>query len=163
MAARLALEVEDVDRLVLVSSGSLAPEGSAQSRELRRKHTADLNSYQPSLAAMRTMTERTLCNQDLVDELVEERYVMSIGPLYDAMLGRAATPAPVSIEARLGEIKNRTLLIWGDRDAGVTMERGLLLFGALADAELHIFHDAAHWPQWDQAERFNQLVAAFLR
>jgi 2-hydroxy-6-oxonona-2,4-dienedioate hydrolase len=37
------------------------------------------------------------------------------------------------------------------------------LLESFADAELHVFNDCAHWVQWDQAARFNQLVVDFLR
>ena len=43
------------------------------------------------------------------------------------------------------------------------LERSLLLFKAIPGAELHIFDQAAHWVQWDQAERFNTIVRDFLR
>jgi pimeloyl-ACP methyl ester carboxylesterase len=37
------------------------------------------------------------------------------------------------------------------------------LFKAIPGAELHIFDRAAHWVQWDKAERFNALVRDFLQ
>jgi 2-hydroxy-6-oxonona-2,4-dienedioate hydrolase len=43
------------------------------------------------------------------------------------------------------------------------VERGILLFGLIANAEFHLFDQCAHWVQWDQAERFNRLVADFLK
>jgi len=36
----------------------------------------------------------------------------------------------------------------------------VLLFEKISQPELHIF---AHWVQWDQAVRFNHLVADFLK
>ena len=52
--------------------------------------------------------------------------------------------------------------MWGARDSGVTLERSLLLLEAIPGAELHIFDGAAHWVQWDQADRFITIVRDFL-
>jgi pimeloyl-ACP methyl ester carboxylesterase len=43
------------------------------------------------------------------------------------------------------------------------LEQALLLFQKSPQAELHVFDQCAHWVQWDQAERFNNLVAEFLK
>jgi len=45
---------------------------------------------------------------------------------------------------------------------GVSVERGVLLFQSIPGAEFHLFDNCAHWAQWDQAERFNRIVADFL-
>ena len=55
------------------------------------------------------------------------------------------------------------LLMWGAKDSGVSLDRSLLLLEALPGAELHIFNGAAHWVQWDQADRFNSIVRDFLK
>ena len=38
----------------------------------------------------------------------------------------------------------------------------MLLCEQIPNAELHIFSSCGHWAQWDQARRFNELVANFL-
>jgi 2-hydroxy-6-oxonona-2,4-dienedioate hydrolase len=53
-------------------------------------------------------------------------------------------------------------LLWGKNDAGVAVERGVLLFQALPNAELHLFNECGHWCQWDQTARFHSIVADFL-
>jgi pimeloyl-ACP methyl ester carboxylesterase len=45
---------------------------------------------------------------------------------------------------------------------GAATERALGLLDCIPGAELHVFDRCAHWVQWDQAERFNRLVADFL-
>jgi 2-hydroxy-6-oxonona-2,4-dienedioate hydrolase len=163
IAARVALEDPRVDRLVLVSSGTLAPAGSDESRDLAARHEQRLRAYEPSLEAMREMTLKTLHRSELVtEELVRERYEMSVGPRHEAMLQRQKAAGAVSLGERLAKIANPTLIVWGNNDHGVSLERGLLLFRALPDAEFHLFNHAAHWPQWDQADRFNRLVIGFL-
>jgi pimeloyl-ACP methyl ester carboxylesterase len=164
IAARLALDHAGVDRLALASSSTLAPKGSAASTARAEAHGDELRGYVPSLEAMRAMTSKTLFRQELVtDELVRERYEMSKGPLFDASKARAAVRGFRSLEGELHRLRNPTLLLWGANDRGASVERAVLLLAALAGAELHVFNDCAHWVQWDQADRFNRLVADFLR
>jgi pimeloyl-ACP methyl ester carboxylesterase len=164
IAARLALDHAGVDRLALISSSTLAPKGSAKSTARADAHGDELRGYIPSLEAMRTMTCKTLFRQELVtDALVRERYEMSKGALFDASKARAAVRGFRSLEGELHRLRNPTLLLWGANDQGASVERAVLLLESLAGAELHVFNDCAHWVQWDQAARFNQLVVDFLR
>ncbi|QXH33910.1 alpha/beta fold hydrolase [Pseudomonas muyukensis] len=64
---------------------------------------------------------------------------------------------------RLGEIKARTLVVWGRNDRFVPMDVGLRLIAGIADAELHVFNNCGHWAQWEHADTFNRLVLDFLQ
>jgi pimeloyl-ACP methyl ester carboxylesterase len=164
IAARVALEDSRVKTFVTTTSGSLSPQGSAQSQALARKHGEDLREYEPSLENMRKLTFGTIFNKELVtEELVRERYEMSIGKNYEAQLARrnAARQKPVYDE--MSKLRVKALLLWGNNDAGVSVERGLELFQRIPGAEFHLFDRCAHWVQWDQADRFNRLVSDFIR
>lgn len=164
IAARLALEDSRVKTFVTTTSGSLSPQGSAESQSLAKKHSEDLREYEPSLENMRKLTLGTIYNKELVtEELVRERYEMSIGKNYEAQLRRrdAARQRPVYDE--MGRLGVKALLLWGNNDRGVSVERGLELFQRIPGAEFHLFDKCAHWVQWDQADRFNRLVTDFLR
>jgi 2-hydroxy-6-oxonona-2,4-dienedioate hydrolase len=164
LAARLALEDSRVRRLVLVSSNTLAPKGSPESQAKSKKHAEELRAYTPSFENMMKMTRGTLFHQNLVtEELVRERYEMSTGKNYDAQLKRAGAPRSKSLEDELGNLKTKTLILWGKNDHGTSLDQALLLFQKIPQAELHVFDQCAHWVQWDQAERFNNLVAEFLK
>jgi len=164
MAARLALDHANVDRLVLVSSSTLAPKGSPKAAALAQTHVEELRGYEPDIEAMRAMTRKTLFRQDLVtDELVRERYEMSKGPLFDAGKAREAVRGFRSLASELHRLANPTMILWGANDHGAAVERAVLLLEALSNAELHVFNNCAHWVQWDQAYRFNRLVTDFLR
>ncbi len=163
IAARLALEDARVGRLVLVSSSVLAPRGSAEADALATQHSRELREFSPSLEAVRAMTQKTLFKGELVtDELVRERYEMSIGPRFEAQQRRREAPPPRPILDELPNLRARTLIFWGADDRGAAVERALLLFELIPNAELHVFARCGHWVQWDQADRFNRLVADFL-
>jgi 2-hydroxy-6-oxonona-2,4-dienedioate hydrolase len=164
IAARLALEDSRVKAFVTTTSGSLSPQGSAESQALAKKHAQDLRDYEPSLEHMRRLTLGTIFNKDLVtEELVRERYEMSVGKNYEAQVQRrnAARQRPVYDE--MSQLRVKALLLWGNNDRGVSVERGLELFRRVPGAEFHLFDKCAHWVQWDQAERFNHLVIDFLK
>jgi 2-hydroxy-6-oxonona-2,4-dienedioate hydrolase len=163
IAARMALEDGRAGKFVTTTSGTLAPKGSEASQALGQKHSEELREYEPSLENMRKLTMGTLFRKELVtDELVQERYAMSIGKNYDAQIQRRGVKPPRSIHEELRQLKKRTLLLWGNNDRGVSVERGLLLFQNIPNAEFHLFDRCAHWVQWDQADRLNRLVADFL-
>jgi pimeloyl-ACP methyl ester carboxylesterase len=166
IAARLALaDSEHVARLVLVDSASLAPKGSPESEALARAHSNDLRAYTPSLENIRELSKGTFSDQSNVTEaFVQLRYAMSSGKNWEAQQQRTAVGGamrPVPPE-ELGTLRPKTLIVWGADDKGASLEKGVLLFEAIPNAELHVFHGAAHWPQWDQAPRFATLVHDFL-
>jgi 2-hydroxy-6-oxonona-2,4-dienedioate hydrolase len=163
VAARIALEDQRTGRFVTTTSGTLAPPGSADSEALGKQHSRDLADYTPSLEGIRELTSHTIYNQALVtDELVQERYAMSTGKNYEAHLQRRDAPRARPLREDLKRLSVKTLLLWGNNDAGVTVERGLLLFQLIPNAEFHLFDRCGHWVMWDHTERFNTLVADFL-
>jgi len=164
IAARLALEDSRVKSLVTTTSGSLSPSGSAASQTLAQKHAADLREYEPSMENMRKLTFGTIHNKNLVtEELVRERYEMSIGKNYEAQVARRTAAKQKPVYDELSKLRLKSLLLWGNNDAGVSVERGVELFQRIPGAEFHLFDKCAHWVQWDQADRFNRLVVDFLR
>jgi len=121
-----------------------------------------LREYVPSLENMRELTLGTLFRKELVtEELVRARHEMSVGKNQEAALLRRGAKAPRPVFNELPNLKMKTLLLWGAKDRGVSVERGLLLFQLIPRAEFHLFDQCAHWVQWDQAERFNDLVTGF--
>jgi 2-hydroxy-6-oxonona-2,4-dienedioate hydrolase len=164
VAARLALEDKRAASFITTSSGTLAPRGSAESQALAKKHGQDLRAYTPTLENMRTLTRGTIFTQELVtEELVRERYEMSAGKNYEAQLKRAEAAPARSLDKELGNLEVKSLLLWGNNDHGVSVERGLLLFQLIPNAEFHLFDRCAHWVQWDRADRFNRIVSDFLK
>src|SRR5712692_4236550 len=164
IAARLALEDKRVKSFVTTTSGSLSPQGSAESQSMAQKHSEELREYEPSLENMRRLTLGTIFNKELVtEELVRERYEMSTGKNYEAQLRRRNTARQRPVYDELSQLHVKALLLWGANDRGVSVERGLELFRRIPNAEFHLFDNCAHWVQWDRAARLNELAANFLR
>ena len=164
IAASIALQHKNnPGRLILISSNTLAPKGSPVSQKLAKAHSADLRGYIPSLESMKKLSLGTFFNPKLVTEdFVQERYEMSKGALYEAMLNRQKAPKAKSLVNDLHKLTMKTLIFWGANDKGAALECAMLLLNSLPNAELHIFNKCAHWVHWDQADRFNQVVGDYL-
>lgn len=66
------------------------------------------------------------------------------------------------VTARLPEIQQKTLIIWGIQDRVMPVEGALRLAAGIPGSELHLFNQCGHWAQWEHADRFNSLVIDFL-
>jgi len=66
------------------------------------------------------------------------------------------------VSARLGEVTQPVLVIWGRDDRFVPLDAGLRLLAGLPNADFHVFGRCGHWAQWEHADRFNRMVVDFL-
>jgi pimeloyl-ACP methyl ester carboxylesterase len=62
----------------------------------------------------------------------------------------------------LGQIRNPTLLIWGEQDSDTPLRDGQLMERLIPDAGLVVFEGAGHFAYADQPQRFNRVAAHFL-
>lgn len=104
---------------------------------------------------------------DLTEDLVQSRFQgMSDQAEHIANFVKSMDLNPKHLmgdfSARLGEVKSKTLVIWGRDDRFVPLDAGLRLVWALPDAQLHVFGRCGHWVQWEHAHDFNRLVTGFL-
>jgi len=104
---------------------------------------------------------------DLTEELFQTRLDNMLSRrdhLENFVASLAANPKQFpDFSARLGEIKAKTLVIWGRNDRFVPMDVGLRLIAGIANSELHVFNNCGHWAQWEHADTFNRLVLDFLQ
>ena len=63
---------------------------------------------------------------------------------------------------RLGDIRQRALVVVGDRDRSTTLNDALVLFGGLSAAELCVLPNCAHGAHMERPDLFNRAVAEFL-
>ena len=66
-------------------------------------------------------------------------------------------------EAAAHELQPPTLVLWTDQNKGQSPEVGEYLASLLPGARYHMIRDASHWPQWEQPEEHDEVVAGFLR
>ena len=62
----------------------------------------------------------------------------------------------------LKKIKNKTLIIWGDKDKSYNFEQISTLKNNIPDSDLKIFKNCCHNVHLEQPQKFNQVVEDFL-
>jgi pimeloyl-ACP methyl ester carboxylesterase len=63
---------------------------------------------------------------------------------------------------RLGELGIPTLLVWGRHDVSVPVANGRIMQEKIPGSRLEIFERSSHLPNFDEPDRFNDLVVGFL-
>ncbi|OGG56295.1 MAG: hypothetical protein A3F84_18970 [Candidatus Handelsmanbacteria bacterium RIFCSPLOWO2_12_FULL_64_10] len=161
VAARLAVEDARAERLLVVAPGTLAPPGSAAAEAMARQDVERVRSYTPSPENAFAVTMHTLYDKArMTADVIRERYLMSVQQRAEAA---AHVEVPSATAQKTGaRINVPSLILWGAQDDRAAVERSLLLLEAIPGAELHVFDHCGHWVQWDQADRFNQIVKDFL-
>lgn len=103
----------------------------------------------------------------LTEELVEVQYQMYADPAIRESMKRVygvTAPRPRLLnyeEEQAAQLSLPSLVIWTDQNRGAGAAVGEYLAQCLG-AQYHLIRDASHWPQWEQPEAHNQVVADFL-
>ena len=171
VALRMALDApQRVGRLVLMGPGGVGISQNPPTAGLKRL----LGYYAgegPTLDKLRSF----IC-EDLVfdasrigDDLLQERFAASIAP---DVLANPPLRAPRDLEAfkrldfllhpRLNGLAHRTLVLWGTEDRVNPPSGALALQARLPACDVYLFSRTGHWVQWERADEFNAVVAAFL-
>jgi len=62
---------------------------------------------------------------------------------------------------RLGEIRHRTLLLWGREDRVIPLEGALHMLHQMRNARLTVFPRCGHWCQFEAAREFEDQIISF--
>ena len=100
---------------------------------------------------------------DTVDPAVRER-VREMNAALFARDDEAGDEVPLDPPAaeRLAEISAPTLIVYGDKDVMDVRQAAEPLAAAIPGAQLAVIPDAAHLPQMERPEVFNEIVLGFL-
>lgn len=106
----------------------------------------------------------------LTPEFIEARFQASNHPEIIAnppLVFRPGMPPPpkeahLTNDPRLKTLPHRCLLTWGIQDQ-VNLPEGVKAFSVVPDQDVYLFDNTGHWAQWEQAEKFNELVLWFLQ
>ncbi|HYP53612.1 MAG TPA: alpha/beta hydrolase [Pyrinomonadaceae bacterium] len=159
VAQRVALDApRRVSRLVLVSSMTAARniEGMGELRQA-------VESFDDAVSAefareFQTGTVYGPLPEEFMDGVVAESLKVP------ARVWRATLAGLLEDDhaARLVEIRTPTLVLWGDRDALLTRAEQDSLSALLPAAELKVYAETGHSPQWERPERFARDLEAFV-
>lgn len=100
-------------------------------------------------------------NESLVDQFLTVR--VSTGDGYTiSSLTESIRRKEDFLDARLGEIKKPTLVIWGKQDGLLPLADGEKFKQGIAGSQLIVFDPCGHVPQVERAADFNKAVTEFL-
>lgn len=167
-ALTFALEFPDrLDRMILMGSAGLGQSLFQPTPQEGIKLLMKLYK-QPTLENLQAMLQVFVYDTSvLTDELVQQRWqAMQRSQVHLANFVKSNEMNPralfVDLTPRLGEIKARTLVVWGRDDRFVPLDNGLKAVWGIPDADLQIFGRCGHWAQWEHAGKFNRLALGFL-
>jgi 2-hydroxy-6-oxonona-2,4-dienedioate hydrolase len=169
VATRLAGQFpERIERLVLNTPGGM----NANPKAMESLHRLTLEAVtDPTEEKVRKRLEWLFKDPLTVPEdLVDTRLRIYSQPDYrDATL---LTLCLQDLEVRLRNMITAeelqrltvpTLLIWTTADPVAGLEVGHWCHGCIAGSQLVVMENSGHWPQYEEAERFNRVHLAFLK
>jgi pimeloyl-ACP methyl ester carboxylesterase len=174
-AWRLALAEPERFHSLISATGAgilLSDEDSKrQSQEIHKKVGALTSRAleEPTRERVRARLEWLMASPDRVtDELVETRYTIFNLPESRAVMGKMTTEqtseanrAHLIGEEELARTAVPTMLIWTDKNPTVPAAVAERAAQLVPGARYELIEDAGHWPQFEQPETFNRVVADF--
>lgn len=158
---------EVVDRLVLnTAAGWTAhPEVMARITKLSTEAAED-----PSVERIRARLEFLMYDKSLVsDDLVETRRAIYAQPGFAETMKRTLSLQDMTTrrrnmltEADYRSIAAPTLVVWTSHDPTATPDEGKQIADMIPGARYIVMNECGHWPQFEDADRFNAEHLAFL-
>jgi len=162
---KFALDYPDrIQRIVLMGAPALAlftPQPSEGIKHLMGYYAPP----GPSMEKLRNFLNVMVYDgSQLTDQLIKERYEASIQPdlVANPILSPRSRAVLEPVWKDVGNIKHKTLIVWGRDDRTVTLDHSFFLLNQLENVRLHVFSKCGHWAQWEKAAEFNRLVSDFL-
>ena len=169
VAARFASKYPDrIKRLVLNTAAGMI----ADPRVMERLKTLSLNAVKsPDKEAVRKRLEFLMADPSVVTEdLVESRYAVYKTPGMLHAMESIMCLQDITVRQRnlltedeLGKISVLTLVLWTTHDPTASVEVGKRLADAIPGARFVVMEGSGHWPQYEDAQGFNQIHIDFLK
>lgn len=164
---------ERVERLILISGFPPNLKESVSSRKYRQfmyhrppLWLAKLGNWVVGRSTTEQLLQEIIFRHELITPLVIERSFQNrqrgglLEPLY-ALLDNI-DDWETQYGRRIDQIRQRTLILWGEHDRVFPPAVGERLKNELPDATWQIVPDSGHLPQWEQPEAVNQAIRHFL-
>lgn len=168
-------------------SGWLASEQPARVRSLQLVAAGGTKANPAVMERIKASTTRAVMEDDIEltrqrlhllmfdgptnvsDELVAIRHAIYHQPDFQANLPNLLCLQEMEIRQRnlllpdrLARIAAPTLVVWGMENPFGDVPEAKAMHDAIAGSRLELFGETGHWPQHEQADRFNALSVAFI-
>jgi 2-hydroxy-6-oxonona-2,4-dienedioate hydrolase len=169
VACWLASEYPDrVASLQLLCMGGTKVNPSVMER-LKVSTTAAATSEDRNLTRDRLNLLWAHWDDELGEELTDVRYAIYHQPGFAQNLPNLLALQEVDTRERnllrpdrMGRITAPTLVVWGNKNPFGEIPEATAITEAIPGARLEVFPETGHWPQHEQAERYNALSLSFL-
>jgi len=159
---------ERVDRVVTMGPGGAWLEGVPPTEGIIQLMTYYLGDG-PSREKIKAFLGNLVHDTSVITpELIDARFnasndpeITANPPLRPPPGGMPPKQGFLSEDPRLKTLPHRCLLIWGQQDK-VNLPAGVAAFSVVPDQDVVLFDNTGHWAQWEQADKFNELVTWFL-
>lgn len=168
VGARTAIDAPDrVSSLQLLCAGGTV----ANPKVMERIRTSTRQAVESDDVELTRGRLRLLMSDpvDATEELVSVRHTLYHQPDFVANIGNLLTLQDMQTRLRnllttedLGKITAPTLIVWGRDNPFGEIPEATAMHDAIAGSELVLFDDTGHWPQHEQAQRYNELSLQFL-
>ena len=156
-----------LNKLIMVSPAALA--SSIFSPRPNEGIKAESDFYKnPSRWMTEAFLKLSVYDQALItEEVIDDRYSdISENPehISNFLKSSGSVGARLSnVQELVSSIKQDTLLVWGRDDRFVPLDNALNILWRLPSSQLHVFGECGHWPQYEKANEFTELVFSFLK
>jgi len=149
-----------VERIVLADASGLAPKEIDFDRvyQLNNSTRDEIRANMKLLFANPALQN----NEALVDQFFSQRIAAGDGYTISSLIESIKRKEDF-LDARLGEIKKPTLIIWGKQDGLLPVSDGERFNKGIAGSRLVVFDNCGHVPQFEKAADFNKTVLEFLQ
>ena len=168
IVAQFAIEhPERVGKLVLNTAGGLNTDPAVMTR---LRETSLKAVQEPTRENVRKRLEWLVHDKaHVTEDLVDMRYRIYTQPGFAKAMENILCLQIMDIRERniltdeaLSRIQAPTLVVWTDHDPTAGIPVGERFARVIPNARLTVFEGCAHWPQYEDAERFNNEHMAFL-
>lgn len=158
---------ERMRRLVLNTPGGTMARPEVMNR-LRTLSQAAADS--PTPEAIRARLEWLMAHPETVtDELVQARQGVYSRASFSESIRHIMCLQELEVRRRnmvtdeeLHDLEAPTMVVWTSDDPSGPAAAGMHIAETVPDGRFQLIEDAGHWPQWEQTERFNEVVLRFL-
>ncbi len=149
-----------VEKIVLVDAAGLAPKEIDFDRiyQLNNSTRDEIRANLKLIFANPVLQN----NEALVDQFMTQRITTGDGYTINSLI-ESIKRREDFLDARLGEIKKPTLIIWGKQDGLIPVADAEKFNKGIVGSSLVIFDNCGHAPQFEKAADFNKKVLEFLQ
>ncbi len=149
-----------VEKIVLADAAGLLPASDINFDDIYQLNNSTRDEIRANLK--RIFANPLYANNEaLVDQFMTARVTTGDGYTIDSLIDSIKRKEDF-VDARLGEIKKPTLIIWGKQDGLIPVADAEKFNKGIAGSQLIVFDPCGHVPQVEKAVDFNKEVLKFL-